>query len=153
MKHKTMFLFLVMIAAVILLAACGGGENTPDSAVGADGVPVLMVGEKSYTAAELEGMAQVEASFKGVSYVGVPAAELLADAGYDLASVRAIKAVAADGYSVNYEPDVLSPADVIVAYAQVDGALSADDGDFRMVLPDQEGNMNLRMMVEMQVVE
>jgi len=38
--------------------------------------------------------------------------------------------------------------------ALADGSpLSADDGDLRLVLPDEEGKLNLRMLAELQVVQ
>ena len=152
MTIEKKFSLMIVLMILSLLAACGGGSSAgSDSAAG--GETGLIVGEHSYTVADLEGMAKTEAVFNDVTYVGVPLADLLADAGYDLGSLRAVKAVASDGYSVNYEPSQLSPGDVLVAYATVDGALNEDDGVFRMVLPDQEGSMNLRMLVELQVVE
>ncbi|MCB2179533.1 hypothetical protein KQH54_00255 [bacterium] len=153
MKNKTLYLFVIALVLVFALSACGGnnGETAP---VGADsGVPTLVVGLQSYEVADLEAMTQVEATFNDVIYVGVPVTELLSAAGYDLSSAKAVKAIASDGYSVNYEPGQLSGDNVIIAYATVDGALTADDGDFRMVLPDEEGSMNLRMLVELTVVE
>lgn len=153
MTQSKRFFVLIAVMLIVLLAGCGSGDNTAANSAETGGMPILTVGSKTYTAAVLESMPQAEAAFKGVTYVGVPVADLLADAGYDLGSLQAVKAVASDGYTVNYEPDQLSPANVIVAYAQADGVLTADDGDFRMVLPDQEGNLNLRMMVELQAVE
>lgn len=152
MKIKTITVFLML---ALLITACGGGADTAsvEQDVVSDAIPVVTVGTTSYTAADLQAMPQAEATFKDIAYVGVPVSDLLSAAGFDLGSVRAVKAVASDGYTVNYEPGQLSPANVIVAYAQVDGPLTADDGDFRMVLPDQEGNMNLRMLVELQVVQ
>jgi len=139
----------------LLITACSGGGDTAsvEQDVVSDAIPVVTVGTTSYTAADLQAMPQAEATFKDIAYVGVPVSDLLSAAGFDLGSVRVVKAVALDGYTVNYEPGQLSPANVIVAYAQADGPLTADDGDFRMVLPDQEGNMNLRMLVELQVVQ
>jgi hypothetical protein len=153
MKRKIYFGILIVAVVAVLLSACGGGDNTASSGPESGGVPTLSVGGQTFTAADLENMTQMEATFTDVTYIGVPVADLLLDAGYNLDGLRAVKAVAADGYTVNYEPHQLSPSNVIVAYAQVDGPLSEDDGDFRMVLPDEEGNMNLRMLVELQVVE
>jgi hypothetical protein len=43
---------------------------------------------------------------------------------------------------------------VIVAYALADGSpMSADEGNFRMVLPDEEGKLNPRMLVELQIIQ
>lgn len=153
MKTNRIVVFLMTLMLLVALTACGGQNDPVDTAdAGDNGVPTLVVGTESYTAADLEAMTQTEATFNEVTYVGVPVAELLSAAGFDLASVKAVKAVASDGYTVNYEPSQLTGANVIVAYAQVDGPLTADDGDFRMVLPDAEGSMNARMVVELQVV-
>jgi hypothetical protein len=145
-----------VLAAILIfgiLAACGSNQADNGGVEDASQTPVVVVGGQSYTPADLETMPQTEATFNDVTYVGVQVSELLAAAGYDLASVTAIKAVASDGYTVNYEPGQLMAENIIVAYAQVDGALTADDGDFRMVIPDGEGNLNLRMLVELQVIE
>jgi hypothetical protein len=86
-----------------------------------------------------------------VTYKGVALPMLLQDAGLDPQVLKAVKAVAADGYSVNYDASLFQRQDVLVAYATADGALTADDGMFRMVLPGQEGKMNVRMLTEIQV--
>jgi hypothetical protein len=79
---------------------------------------------------------------------------LLEAVGVNPDNVKALKAVAADGYSVNYEPAQVLKDNVLVAYALADGGpLSADDGSFRMVLPDEEGKLNLRMLAELQIVQ
>ena len=71
----------------------------------------------------------------------------------DPAQVKAIKAVATDGFTVNYDMSQVLADDVIVAYATADGELSADDGSFRMVLPNAEGKLNVRMLAELQVIQ
>jgi hypothetical protein len=77
---------------------------------------------------------------------------LLQDAGCDPQAAKGVKAIASDGFTVNYGPDLFLLPNTLVAYAQVDGPLSADDGTFRMVLPDQEGKLNVRMLATLQVV-
>ncbi|MCA9978036.1 MAG: molybdopterin-dependent oxidoreductase, partial [Anaerolineales bacterium] len=67
--------------------------------------------------------------------------------------LKAVKAVAADGYTVNYDLSQIEKPDVLVAYAQADGPLTEEDGAFRMVLPEEEGKLNVRMLVEIQVVQ
>jgi DMSO/TMAO reductase YedYZ molybdopterin-dependent catalytic subunit len=86
-----------------------------------------------------------------VEYTGVALKDLLEQAGYDPAVVNAVQAIASDGYSVKYGQDLAMLDNTLVAYAQADGPLSADDGTFRMVLPDQEGKMNVRMLAEIHV--
>lgn len=140
---KNIVVFLILS---LLLVACTSGEaetgETSD----------LIVGEKTYSVADLEALPVTEAAFKGVTYKGVAVTTLLEDAGYSLDALPAFKAVAADGYSVNYDLSLVQKADVIVAYAQVDGPLTAEDGQFRMVLPEEEGKLNVRMLAELQVL-
>ena len=63
-----------------------------------------------------------------------------------------VKAVAADGFSANYDASLFQKADSLVSYAQADGPLSADDGTFRIVMPGQEGKLNVRQLVEIQII-
>ena len=63
-------------------------------------------------------------------------------------ALTAVKAVASDGFTANYESALYAREDTLVAYARVDGPLGEDEGTFRMVLPDQEGKMNPRQLVE-----
>jgi hypothetical protein len=136
----------VFLMLSLLLVACASGEAEMDEASD------LIVGEKTYSVADLQALPVSEATFKGVAYKGVAATTLLEDAGYSLDQLQAVKAVAADGYSVNYDLAQIQKADVIVAYAQVDGPLTAEDGQFRMVLPEEEGNLNVRLLTEIQGV-
>jgi DMSO/TMAO reductase YedYZ molybdopterin-dependent catalytic subunit len=134
----------------VFLAACSPSSST------SGGEGTLTVGDdsnqKSYTVEDLKALSPVEAEFNEVSYLGVPISVLLQDAGIDPNSLKAVKAVASDGYSMNYEPALFLREDVLVAYAQVDGPMSEDDGTFRMVLPGEEGKMNIRFLVEIKAV-
>lgn len=138
------------LLTLLALVACGGGgvpEDMPEALVVTDGATT-----KSYTVDDLEALPAVEATFNEVTYKGVTLSVLLADAGFDAASLRAVKAVAADGYSMNYEPALFQRADVIVAYATASGPLAEDDGFFRMVLPGEEGKLNVRMLAEVRAM-
>ncbi len=146
---KRMALSLLLLG--VLLSACGtGGGTVPED------MPVTLVvtdgtAEKSYTVADLEALPATESTFNEVAYKGVALSTLLADAGFDPQALRAVKAQAADGYSVNYDPALFQRADVLVAYATAGGPLAEDDGTFRMVLPGEEGKLNVRMLAELQV--
>ena len=148
---KKLIIFSLIWA--VLLWGCGSGGET---AVTTD-TPILTVSngqtEKTYTAADLQALPQAEASYKGVTYTGVPVTVLLEDGGFVVSDLKAVKAVAADGFSANYDLAQIQKADVIVAYAQVDVPLTAEDGAFRMVLPQEEGKLNVRMLVEIQAVQ
>lgn len=148
MKKIITILFILTLA---LVACTPATEEAP--AADSNAAPGLTVGDKTYTVADLEALSATEATFREVTYKGVAVTTLLEDAGYSLDDMSALKAIAVDGYSANYEPAQIQKDDVIVAYALADGPLTDDDGAFRMVLPEEEGNMNVRMLAELEVIE
>jgi hypothetical protein len=153
MKHISLYIVLLF---AILLSACASASQqaAPAGGEGASGL-VVSGGEikKTYTRTDLEALPAAESAFKDVNYKGVLIADLLKDAGFDPQTVKALKAVASDGYSINYDASQFLGEGVMVAYAQADGDLTAEDGAFRMVLPGAEGKLNLRMLVELQVIQ
>ncbi len=144
--------FLSLILVIGLLAACASS----DSDTASQPVNGLLVSggdiQKTYTRADLEALPPVQANFNGVDYLGVSAASLLQDAGFDLQQVKAVKAIASDGFTVNYDPSQFMADGFSVAYATVGGELTADDGSFRIVFPGAEGKLNPRMLKEIQVI-
>jgi hypothetical protein len=126
------------------------GEPTPSA-------PVLLVSdgatEVAYTNEDLAALGAVEIEFDNAVYVGVVLKTLLADAGFDPAAISAVKALASDGFSGNYGPDLILADTTLVAYAYTDGPLSLYDGIFRMVVPDQAGSMNVRMLSQLTVMQ
>lgn len=142
-------LWLVLLLGMGLLLACGAGSSSGEAPQG------LKVGDgtatRTYTVDDLAALPAAESTFQEVVYKGVPLPVLLQDAGFDSQAIKAVKAVAADGYSVNYDPALFQRQDVLVAYATAQGALAADDGALRMVVPDAEGKLNVRMLAELQV--
>lgn len=153
MKRYTI---LTLVVLVSLLAACASNAPVAQNQT-TSGAAVLAVswGEsaKSYTRVDLEALPAMQAVFNDITYQGVTLSALLEDAGLDPAQIKAVKAVANDGYSVNYDPDQVLKDDVIVAYALAEGDLTADDGAFRMVIPGAEGKLNVRMLVEIQIMQ
>lgn len=144
-----------LIAAIMLLTACAPAAEQ-DAASPAEAALLVTVGEsqQSFSVADLQALPSGEATFKDVAYKGVRVSALLEAVGVDPGGIKAIKAVAIDGYSVNYDPAQVLKDNVLVSYAQADGSpLSADDGNFRMVLPDEEGKLNVRMLAELQIVQ
>jgi hypothetical protein len=146
------FIIIVFILLVAVLSACASSSSSN----GQPSInPSLVVSgtdtSKSYTRADLEALPSSQSTFNDVSYVGVSVSSLLEDAGFTLDDIKAVKARASDGYSVNYDPSQVLVEQVIVSYAQADGELTADDGAFRMVLPEEEGKLNVRMLTELQV--
>jgi len=141
---STIFTFLL---TALLLAACSSPASEAD-------VTLLRVtdgtSEKTFSVSDLEKMPITESTFNEVTYVGVALGVLLEEAGFSPGDLNAVKATASDGYSVNYDPGLFNREDVIVAYATVDGSLTTDDGNFRMVLPGEEGKLNIRFLFEIQ---
>lgn len=146
---KKMF-FAILILAFFVSACAQAKPATTDNM----GLKVTVgSNSKSYTAADLKELGAAQATFTDVDYVGVVLSELLKDAGADLSQAKAVKVIASDGFTVNYEPALFMKEDTLIAYARADGALTADDGTYRMVLPGQEGKLNPRQVVEIQVVQ
>ena len=141
----------ILIGVVLLLSACA-----PKAETTGDDSPVLIVTDGStqvsYTAMDLQALGAEQATFRDVAYLGVPLTDLLLDAGFDPQALRAVKVKAVDGYTVNYEPDFFLLPDTLVSYARVDGPLAEDEVPFRMVLPEAEGKMNARQIVEIEVI-
>lgn len=140
-------LVLLLILAV-LGSACAKAETAENS-------PLLSVtdGEitKTYTAVDLQRLEQATAEDKGVVYLGVPLSSLLLDAGFDLAAVSSVQAVASDGFSANYTAEVIVQVNPLLAYARQNSPLASDESPFRMVAAGQGGKLNPRMVVELRV--
>lgn len=138
---------LIFVLVVLLLSACAAGnieKNAIENLFVTDGV-----NEAIYSVDELKKIREVEKDFLGETYLGVPLPDLLVAAGFEVDNVITVKAVAADGYYVLYDSNIFTREDVIVAYAKIDEPLSKDDGAFRMVLPGEEGKLNLRILIEL----
>ena len=142
--------FIKIVLFTLLLTACSSGGTTSE-----DAGDILRVTdgttEETFSVADLEELPVTEATFNEVTYKGVSLGALLEEAGFSPGDLSTVKATATDGYSVNYDSGLFTREDVIVAYATVDGTLAEDDGTFRMVLPGEEGKLNLRMLVELKV--
>lgn len=143
------------VLLVLLLTACAPSAPLASEAPAGNAALLVTNGgtQQSFTLTALQALPLTEASFKGVAYKGVKVSDLLTAAGVKLDGFKAIKGIASDGYTVNYDPAQLLADNVIMAYALADGnPLTSDDGNFRLVLPDAEGKLNLRMLVELQIV-
>jgi len=151
-------LVITLIFTLVVLSACAPAAKPAPAAGAADSASGLLVTvgavKKSFSAADLQALPSTQASFKDVAYKGVTMAELLKALGVKPEEVKAIKGVATDGYSVNYDLSQILKDNVIVAFAKADGsAMAAEDGTFRLVLPDAEGKLNLRMLAELQIIK
>src|SRR3972149_1461749 len=105
------FLLFVIVFALALAACAPKAQEEPAG-------NVLKVSNgtvsKTYTADDLKALGEVQATFKGVTYVGVPLTVLLKDAGIDPTNLTAVKAVASDGFTVNYDVSLYAREDTIV---------------------------------------
>ena len=138
------FLLFVLVG-VLALTACAPKSQEP-------AVAVLKVSdgtiEKTYTADDLKALSEIQVTFQDVTYVGVPLTVLLQDAGIDITALTAVKAVAIDGFTANYDASLFAREDTLVAYARMDAPLTDDEAPFRMVLPNEGGKMNPRQLIE-----
>jgi len=142
-------ILFVLLVLALTLAACAPKQEASSGAV------LKVTGgsvEKTYTVDDLKALGATQASDKGISYIGVLLKVLLQDAGIDSAKLSAVKAIASDGFTANYDPSLFLADNTLVAYAQADGPLTEDEGTFRMVVPDQGGKMNPRMLVEIDAI-
>jgi hypothetical protein len=138
-------IFFTLMVLSLLISACGVKEP-----VAPGNTLQVTIGDthKTYTLAMLKALGDTQATFKGVTYIGIPLTTLLSDAGIDPANLSAVKAVAVDGFSANYDPALFNLPDTLVAYARLEGPLANNELPFCMVLPDQEGKLNVRMLAE-----
>jgi hypothetical protein len=147
MKRVTILILLFS------LWVAGCAQNSPAPAV-VDALNITGAEKEiSYSLDSLQNLPSTQASFQGVTYQGVALSILLEEAGFDLQNVKAVKAIAIDGFSANYGPDLFNKPDTLVAYARADGPLAEDEAPFRMVLPDQEGKLNPRQLTQIEVIQ
>jgi len=146
---------ITLIVTLLMLVACApAAEQSSDTA--AEVALLVTVGEsqQSFSVEDLQALPSSEATLNSVTYKGVTLSVLLDAAGISSDEIKALKAVATDGYAVNYDPAQVLKDNVLVAFVLADGSpLTADDGNFRMVLPDEGGKLNLRMLAELQIVQ
>jgi hypothetical protein len=143
---KNIYLFVLVL--ILLLAACDN-TSTPSHS----GTLTLTDGDiqHPYTLVTLQSISQTESSFDDVSYIGVSITALLEHAGIAVDDLASVRAIASDGFSADYDADLFLRDDVILAYGLADGEMTADDGTFRMVLPGEEGFLNVRQVIEIKV--
>jgi len=138
---------VVLFIASLLITSCGSASTSAEQPT-----ELIITGPETevvYSRGDLEEIGSSETEFEGVVYKGIVLLVLLEDAGINPDGIETVTAVATDGYRVTYNPDIVSRSDVMVAYATAEGELTRDDGTFRMVLPGEPGNQNVRMVAEL----
>ena|SRR5690554_3103045 len=144
-RTLTTILFLFLAA---IIAAC-----SPSQPADPDATLAVTAGDSEavYSPNDLANINNVTVEAEGTTYVGVPLSDLLQHAGVDdPATLSQVTAVASDGFSADYEPALFLEPQTIVAYATTEGDLANDEQPFRMVLPDQPGRMNVRMLARIE---
>jgi DMSO/TMAO reductase YedYZ molybdopterin-dependent catalytic subunit len=151
MTNKPFVLKLMtLLLLCVILASCGSEEPADENATL---TVVSGDNETIYSRADLEALSSANLEAEGSTYVGVPLVDLLRDAGVEPEAVSSVSAVATDGFSASYEPDLFLSPQTIVAYATTEGNLATDEQPFRMVVPDQPGRMNVRMLARVEVTQ
>ena len=148
MRKPIIILLLILTTLLAALPACQTAAPATEEAVFTvtDGPD-----EATYTAADLQAMPTAEATMDGTTYVGVTLATLLENAGVDPATVSEVTAAAADDFSATYTAEQVTRPDTLVAFATQDGELAEGEQPFRMVLPDEAGQLNVRMLSRIEV--
>ena len=133
---KKIQLSIITLVILALLAACAPAAE-----------PVLSVGTKSYTRAELEAFGTTSADYTNkdgetTTYEGVLLSAILADAGAADAGGE-VTFVAADGYEAGLSADeALACADCIVAF---------DGESLRSVMPEMSSKLQVKDLVEIKL--
>jgi len=133
---KKIQLSIITLVILALLAACAPAAE-----------PVLSVGTKSYTRAELEAFGTTSADYTNkdgetTTYEGVLLSAILADAGAADAGGE-ITFVAADGYEAGLSADeALACADCIVAF---------DSESLLTVMPEMSSKLQVKDLVEIKL--
>ncbi len=143
-------IFGLALVVTLILAACA------PAAAPVNGSALIVTdgaASKSFSMDDLKALGTVEVIAKDITYIGVPLSALITAAGFDPASLAAVKATASDGFSANYEPAQFTAADTVVAFATSGGTLTEEDGAFRMVLPNEGGKLNVRMLTTITVIK
>jgi len=146
MKTKFVLLFLLSF----LMSACSNASSTQTTAVLSitDGVNA-----KTYTLADVQVLEQRSVDDKDVAYVGISLSVLLREAGFNPEAITELQAIASDGFSATYTPEMIAQPDIILAYARSDAPLTAEEAPFRMVALGLGGKLNPRMVVELRVTQ
>ncbi len=148
---------LGFLIAVLLLAACGPAEQTaptPPQESAAPGVILTITGgetERTFTLEQLQALPVTEIESAAGAFIGVRLGDLLTEAGFNLDGIATVRVVATDGFSSTYPPELFTREDAVLAYARQGGSLNPDEAPLRMVIPDQGGSMQPRMVNRIEV--
>lgn len=140
---KRSLLFVVLISIFIM----GCNQDSAESFLVTDGLTV----DKTFTARALRDLGEQQVEHEGVTYIGATLFDVLVNAGIDPLTVTAVEAITANSTNAEYTSQLLLSPETLVAYERADGPLAEDEGPFRMVLPGQEEELNVRQLIEIRV--
>jgi hypothetical protein len=142
----------VCLAMLLLLTACAAPALPT---VDPNGPPMLVVssvdGKQMFGRDDMENLPVVNETLNGVTYKGATAAALLHAAGVDPEALKGVRAVYADGTTLELDVTSLLGGEGLIAYARADGDLTPEDGAFRLVLPKADAAHNLPGLTELQL--
>lgn len=147
----------LILFAALLLAACGPAGQaspTPPQEASVPGVILTITGgetERTFTLEQLQALPVTEVESADGQFVGVRLSDLLTEAGFSLEAIATVQVVATDGFSSTYPPELFSREDAVLAYARKGGSLNDDEAPLRMVIPNEGGTMQPRMVNRIEV--
>jgi hypothetical protein len=142
------FRYAVPVWLLVVLAGCGTITATrPEQAAVAPAAAgaAITVNGRPFTLEDVQALEQIDVDFDGTPYVGVPMGIMLtqAEVGDDVATLIL---VGEDGYQAQVPwQEVRACPDCIVAFQ--------DQGGFRVVMPGFPGQVQVRDLVEIQVLD
>jgi DMSO/TMAO reductase YedYZ molybdopterin-dependent catalytic subunit len=157
MMGKKRWVFLMLLAVLFSLSACGGGVPDGDweLTVSGDVANPLALSLKDLAAMEQVDLSEVlmeksTGEDEVTSWSGVPLADLLEQAG--AGEFSTITAVAGDGYAIEISVDELDNAIVALKdQGEWIAEVTPDKGPLRLVTPETPGNRWVFQLLELQV--
>lgn len=151
------WVFLMLVAVLFSLSACGGGVPDVDweLTVSGDVANPLALSLKDLAAMEQVDLSEVlmeksTGEDEVTSWSGVPLADLLEQAG--AGEFSTITAVAGDGYAIEITFDELDGAIVALKdRGEWIAEVTPDKGPLRLVTPETPGNRWVFQLLELQV--
>ncbi len=147
---------LILVVALLAAACSPAGQATPTQPqeAAAPGVILTIASgeeEQTFTLEQLQALPATEVESADGQFVGVRLGDLLAEAGFDLDAIATVRVMATDGFSSTYESNLFARQDAVLAYARQGGSLNANELPLRMVIPNEGGTMQPRMVNRIEV--
>ncbi|MCR4403907.1 MAG: molybdopterin-dependent oxidoreductase [Candidatus Acetothermia bacterium] len=141
-------LVLALALLVALWPSAPSQSELAASETGAEWALTLTIdgAEAKFTLEEIEALPSREVEFHEHIYRGTPLRTLLTQAGVDIGRLEAVKAIAADGYRLEYERRLVKRFDFILAYEADGKPLPQGEGPLRIVFPGGRSAQMMKMV-------